>query len=191
MFSACPPNGLRGAESSSTGAGCLISNPTAIKSCLDLGLQNNATKPRSSKTVWPSGLRRWLQAPVRKGVGSNPTAVTMPTTTTAPPTPFACARIQQTTRTRCSCGGRGRAGLPLPLARARPLLPCAESQRLRIEASGARAAAKSSSPLAQSAEQKALNHVVVGPSPTMGVCGVRPCSRCCVARVDASSAHCN
>ena len=29
-------------------------------------------------TVWPSGLRRWLQAPVRKGVGSNPTAVTFP-----------------------------------------------------------------------------------------------------------------
>ena len=27
-------------------------------------------------TVWPSGLRRWLQAPVRKGVGPNPTAVT-------------------------------------------------------------------------------------------------------------------
>ena len=26
-------------------------------------------------TVWPSGPRRWLQAPVRKGVGSNPTAV--------------------------------------------------------------------------------------------------------------------
>ena len=29
-----------------------------------------------SRTVWPSGLRRWLQAPVRKGVGSHPTAVT-------------------------------------------------------------------------------------------------------------------
>ena len=28
-----------------------------------------------TETVWPSGLRRWLQAPVRKGVGSNPTAV--------------------------------------------------------------------------------------------------------------------
>ena len=28
-------------------------------------------------TVWPSGLRRWLKAPVRKGVGSNPTAVTL------------------------------------------------------------------------------------------------------------------
>ena len=28
-----------------------------------------------ARTVWPSGLRRWLQAPVRKGVGSNPAAV--------------------------------------------------------------------------------------------------------------------
>ena len=28
-----------------------------------------------SKTVWPSGLRQWLKAPFRKGVGSNPTAV--------------------------------------------------------------------------------------------------------------------
>ena len=28
-----------------------------------------------AKTIWPSGLRRWLTAPVRKGVGSNPTAV--------------------------------------------------------------------------------------------------------------------
>ena len=26
-------------------------------------------------TVWQSGLRRWLPAPVRKGVGSSPTAV--------------------------------------------------------------------------------------------------------------------
>ena len=26
-------------------------------------------------TVWPGGLRRWLKAPFRKGVGSNPTAV--------------------------------------------------------------------------------------------------------------------
>ena len=31
-------------------------------------------------TVWPSGLRRWLKAPVRKGVGSNPTAVTLVST---------------------------------------------------------------------------------------------------------------
>ena len=30
---------------------------------------------RNGKTVWPSGLRRWLKAPFRKGVGSNPTAV--------------------------------------------------------------------------------------------------------------------
>ena len=27
------------------------------------------------RTLWPSGLRRWLKAPVRKGVGSNPTGV--------------------------------------------------------------------------------------------------------------------
>ena len=31
--------------------------------------------PCSDRTVWPSGLRRWLKAPVREGVGSNPTAV--------------------------------------------------------------------------------------------------------------------
>ena len=38
---------------------------------------NHGTKPTqpAPMTVWPSGLRRWLQAPVRKGVGSNPTAV--------------------------------------------------------------------------------------------------------------------
>ena len=32
--------------------------------------------PGLLKTVWPSGLRRWLKAPFRKGVGLNPTAVT-------------------------------------------------------------------------------------------------------------------
>ena len=35
------------------------------------------TLSESSKTVWPSGLRRWLKAPVRKGVGSNPTGVNL------------------------------------------------------------------------------------------------------------------
>ena len=35
---------------------------------------NHSGKNRNM-TVWPSGLRRWLKAPVRKGVGSNPTAV--------------------------------------------------------------------------------------------------------------------
>ena len=34
-----------------------------------------ACRPHASMTVWPSGLRRWLKAPFRKGVGSNPTAV--------------------------------------------------------------------------------------------------------------------
>ena len=40
------------------------------------------------KTVWPSGLRRWLQAPVRKGVGSNPTAVILPQWIKLPPSPL-------------------------------------------------------------------------------------------------------
>ena len=49
--------------------------------CFRLGLQHTCLAPRQLqmrlhvKTVWPSGLRRWLQAPVRKGVGSKPTAV--------------------------------------------------------------------------------------------------------------------
>ena len=43
-----------------------------------------------SRTVWPSGLRRWLKAPFRKGVGSNPTAVTCPAHTCA----YAAARIR-------------------------------------------------------------------------------------------------
>ena len=30
-----------------------------------------------SKIIWPSGLRRWRKAPFRKGVGSNPTGVTV------------------------------------------------------------------------------------------------------------------
>ena len=33
------------------------------------------------QAAWPSGLRRWLQAPVRKGVSSNLTAVTFCVTT--------------------------------------------------------------------------------------------------------------
>jgi hypothetical protein len=42
------------------------------------GRDRNAFQKRkctSIKTLWPSGLRRWLKAPVRKGVGSNPTGV--------------------------------------------------------------------------------------------------------------------
>ena len=39
-----------------------------------------ATENMASMTLWPSGLRRWLKAPFRKGVGSNPTGVTFYTT---------------------------------------------------------------------------------------------------------------
>ena len=52
-------------------------------------------------TVWPSGLRRWLQAPVRKGVGSNPTAVSVPSLQTA-----GCA----TTRLNVSSDGSDHTG---------------------------------------------------------------------------------
>ena len=46
-----------------------------------------------AKTVWPSGLRRWLKAPVRKGVGSNPAAVTLHAVVQSSH-PFACIRHQ-------------------------------------------------------------------------------------------------
>ena len=39
------------------------------------GFYGAVVERNCSMTVWPSGLRRWLKAPVRKGVGSNPTAV--------------------------------------------------------------------------------------------------------------------
>ena len=42
-----------------------LETPSEGQSCLET----------LNRTVWPSGLRRWLKAPVRKGVGSNPTAV--------------------------------------------------------------------------------------------------------------------
>ena len=49
-------------------------HPTNLQSLAPLAFE--AFIPmRSLRTVWPSGLRRWLKAPVRKGVGSNPTAV--------------------------------------------------------------------------------------------------------------------
>ena len=49
--------------------------------CAYLTLQKPCTE---TQTVWPSGLRRWLQAPVRKGVGSNPTAVSRACLSPAP-----------------------------------------------------------------------------------------------------------
>ena len=46
------------------------------KSLAESNEETITSPPMIGMTVWPSGLRRWLQAPVRKGVGSNPTAVT-------------------------------------------------------------------------------------------------------------------
>ena len=51
-----------------------ITHPS-LTSTLRIGLLSRGHELQI-RTVWPSGLRRWLQAPVRKGVGLNPTAVT-------------------------------------------------------------------------------------------------------------------
>ena len=53
-------------------------------------------------TLWPSGLRRWLQAPVRKGVGSNPTGVIWrsPTSSFLSPVASMCGRIRKTPTAR-------------------------------------------------------------------------------------------
>ncbi len=83
---------------------------------------------QTTSTAWPSGLRRYVKAVVRKGVGSNPTAVI-----------FICSQgsvfhLQNTF----------------------------DEVRLVSTDSVAR--------LAQSVERQALNLMVVGSSPTVGVC---------------------
>ena len=58
-----------------SGQGAAETTPAGFTSTLGL---TQTPVPRSiAKTVWPSGLGRWLQASVRKGVGSIPTAVTL------------------------------------------------------------------------------------------------------------------
>ena len=46
-----------------------------VKGCRHDEKQSCTRVKLASRTVWPSGLRHWLQVPVRKGVGSNPTVV--------------------------------------------------------------------------------------------------------------------
>ena len=58
-----------------SGQGAAETTPVGFTSTL--GLTKTPVLRNIVKTVWPSGLRRWLKAPVRKGVGSNPTAVTL------------------------------------------------------------------------------------------------------------------
>ena len=57
-------------------ASALIFGPHAILVQRRVRHTTTARFASCSRTVWPSGVRRWFQAPVRKGVGSNPTAVT-------------------------------------------------------------------------------------------------------------------
>ena len=53
------------------------SSPFQGKCLTNCSHEHRTGLPISSliRTVWPNGLRHWLKAPVRKGVGSNPTAV--------------------------------------------------------------------------------------------------------------------
>ena len=72
--------------------------------------QCNSTIWTSDRTVWPSGLRRWLKAPVRKGVGSNPTAVTFPPTLLCGSTSYSITWFSPTVslhsaRTHRACAG--------------------------------------------------------------------------------------
>ncbi len=68
----------KGVDSTSTSTG---SNPTVVVLLLRCGhgeirpVPLAQTTPACLETVWPSGLRCWLQVPVREGVGSNPTGV--------------------------------------------------------------------------------------------------------------------
>ena len=51
--------------------------PTLARGCeLAIGMCYVKLVILLTETLWPSGLRRWLKAPFRKGVGSNPTGVT-------------------------------------------------------------------------------------------------------------------
>ena len=52
-----------------SGQGAAETTPVGFTSTL--GLTKTPVLRSIAKTVWPSGLRRWLKAPVRKGVGSN------------------------------------------------------------------------------------------------------------------------
>ena len=71
-----------GVRAGAGGDGCLFEDGRFLAedgAALELAARDgNASQKRkctSIKTLWPSGLRRWLKAPVRKGVGSNPTGV--------------------------------------------------------------------------------------------------------------------
>ena len=92
------------------------------------------------KTVWPSGLRRWLKAPFRKGVGSNPTAVMRARSVRMGHHPSRCAVStgrRRPVRVRWWCAPRscvrGVRGERMPIAHApRPPPPNLGGQRTRL-----------------------------------------------------------
>ena len=71
------------------GHGARIAELTQPALAHHAGRRKTETVFRTLRTLWPSGLRRWLKAPFRKGVGSNPTGVIFHC---LPPAPFDAAR---------------------------------------------------------------------------------------------------
>ncbi len=75
------PEWFKEADSSSTSASCVGSSPTVVMLPLNRPRREICLALRAQTTlgclepVWPSGPRRWLQAPDSKGAGWNPTAV--------------------------------------------------------------------------------------------------------------------
>ena len=117
------------------GPGSGLASGRAVMTFAPIASDLDLTRLPNAMTVWPSGLRRWLKAPFRKGVGSSPTAVML--------------------WRRATAWRLGEVGSAMHPARAALRPP-----RRGREGFAAR--------LAQSAERKALNLVVVGSSPTVG-----------------------
>ncbi len=59
------------------GPGFKVQPPVCPRISAQDGRLPTALALASGETVWLSCIRRWLKAPVRKGVGSNPTAHTL------------------------------------------------------------------------------------------------------------------
>jgi hypothetical protein len=92
------PEWSEGVDARSTSASCEGSNPVTVMLLLRCGhgeigpAVRLQTTPGCLEPVWPSGLRRWLGAPVREGMGSNPTVVIRVGVALVSPRPASCFR---------------------------------------------------------------------------------------------------
>ena len=75
---------MHGVSPQATLVGIEPSSPHIAPASDNSSMRKRHHRMTVSRTVWPSGLRRWLKAQFRKGVGSNPTAVTHTCTLAGP-----------------------------------------------------------------------------------------------------------